>query len=179
MREFRIRAAESSDVTKIARVQVATWHTTYTGIIAQESIERVTVADREAALGRALRGETQFVPEAFVALLDEEIVGFVSGGAIRAPISEFDAELYAIYLLQSAQRSGIGRALVKRLTARLHEVGYHSMIVRVLSANPACRFYERLGGDLVLEGEHAFDGHSYPERAYGFSELPVSIDRPF
>jgi L-amino acid N-acyltransferase YncA len=166
-----IREAGPTDAAAIAEVQVASWRTTYPGIIAQESIDRLTVADRTAAIGRALRREIRFVPEVYVAVTGGEIVGWVSGGALREPIAAFGAELYGIYLLQSAQRAGLGAALTRRLASRLVEMGYRSMVVRVLAANPACMFYERLGGVVVSEGVHMVDGHSYPERIYGYADL--------
>ena len=166
-----IRAAEETDAGAIAAVHVASWRTTYPGIIAQASIDRLTVADRAVALGRALRREVQFIPEMFVAVQSGEIVGFVSGGAIREPVGTFDAELYGIYLLQSAQRTGLGAALMRELARKLAELGFGSLIVRVLADNPACGFYERMGGTLVAEGVHTVDGQPYPERIYGYADL--------
>ena len=52
-----IRPAEPADTHAIATVQVATWRTTYAGIVAHESIDRLTVADRVVVIGRALRLE--------------------------------------------------------------------------------------------------------------------------
>ena len=172
-----IRAAGPGDAGAIATVQVATWRTTYPGIIAQQSIDRLTVAEREAALGRALRREIRFVPEAFVALRSGHLLGFISGGEIREPVAEFDAELYAIYLLKAEQRAGIGAALTQQFARRLIEMGRRSMIVRVLTANPACAFYERLGGELVAEGIHTVDGVPYPERVYGYRDLRRLVGR--
>jgi hypothetical protein len=58
----------------------------------------------------------------YVADLDQEIVGFVSGGAIREPVQTYDAELYAIYLLEQEsrrkERQGVGTALLKSLQNR-------------------------------------------------------------
>ena len=99
------------------------------------------------------------------------MIGFITGGAIREPVDGFDAELYAIYLLASVQHAGTGRALVGRLAGRLAEQGFRAMAVRVLAANPACTFYERLGGILVEEGVHAVDGLPYPDRTYGYRDL--------
>lgn len=170
-RNILIRAAGPTDAAAIAAVQVASWRTTYPGLLAQASIDALTVADRTVALERALRGEVQFVPEMFVAVSAGKVVGFVSGGAIREAVEAFDAELYGLYLLQSAQRAGLGTALTRRLARRLLEVGHRAMIVRVLTANPACRFYERLGGTPVAEGVHTVDGQPYPETTYGYLDL--------
>lgn len=166
-----IRLAAPTDASAIAAVHVASWRTTYPGIIAQASIDRLNVAERTVALGRALRREVQFIPEMFVAIQSGEIIGFVSGGAIREPVAAFDAELYGIYLLQSAQRAGVGRALMGTLVQRLVELGYHSMIVRVLVDNPACRFYERMGGVVVARGVHTVDGQPYADCTYGYGDL--------
>ena len=171
-----IRPAEPADTHAIATVQVATWRTTYAGIVAQESIDRLTVADREVAIGRALRREIEFPPEAFVATRSGHVLGYISGGASREPVEGFDAELYAIYLLEAEQRVGLGRALVRRLAARLDELGYRAMMVRVLTGNPACRFYERLGVELIAEGFHTLDQIPYPERVYGYRELSRLAD---
>jgi L-amino acid N-acyltransferase YncA len=166
-----IRRAEPTDAAAIAAVHVASWRTTYPGILAQASIDRLTVADRTVALDRALRGEVAFVPELYVAVASDEVIGFVSGGAIREPLAAFDAELYGIYLLHSAQRTGVGSALTRRLAKRLAELGFRAMVVRVLTANPACRFYERLGGVVVAEGVHSVDGIPYADRTYGYDDL--------
>jgi len=170
-----IRMAEPTDASAIAAVHVASWRTTYPGIIAQASIDRLTVADRTVALGRALRREIQFIPEVFVAVQSGEIIGFVSGGAIREPVAAFDAELYGLYLLQSAQRAGVGKALMRTLVRRLLELGYHSMTVRVLVDNPACGFYERMGGVVVARGTHTVDDRPYADCTYGYADLATLV----
>jgi L-amino acid N-acyltransferase YncA len=169
-----IRLAGVGDAAAIAGVQVASWRTTYPGIVAQESIDRLSVEERTAAWERALRGDARFAPAVFVAEhASGEIVGFVSGGAIRDARPGFDAELYAIYLLKDAQGAGVGRALVRRLSQELAEQGHRSMIVWVLANNSACRFYEQLGGRLLEESTHTIDGRDYPDRCYGWNDLSI------
>src|SRR5256885_780919 len=74
------------------------------------------------------------------------IVGFADGGPSRDRIGGLDGELYAIYLLERSQRRGVGRQLVGAVAARLLEAGLTAMSVWVLADNPACGFYDALGG---------------------------------
>ena len=65
--------------------------------------------------------------EVYVTELDGSVVGFISGSAIREPLPAFDAELFALYLLEPFQRHGINTQLVKKLPGSLrgglHEPG--------------------------------------------------------
>lgn len=171
---MRIRRAGPSDVAGIAAAQVAAWQTTYPGMLAQESIDRRTIALRTAQWERILRGETEIVPWVFVAEREDgAIVGFISGGAIREARPGFDAELHAIYLIESAQGAGVGTRLVQRLVAALVRDGHKSMIVEVLAENPACQFYEQLEARLVEERDHRIDDQSYPGRVYGWDDIAM------
>jgi len=164
--------AEPADAPGIAAVHVASWRTTYPEIVAAESIDRRSAEVRTLQWQRALAGEIRIVPTVFVAHHPSgEIVGFISGSAPRDDTPGFDAELSAIYLVKDAQGIGLGRRLVRRLADSLIERGYRSMMVRVLAANSACRFYEALGGRLLSEGVHMMDEQTYPERCYGWGDI--------
>lgn len=178
-RDTHIRRATLSDVAGIAAVHVASWQTTYAGTVARESIDRRTIEVRTEQWGRILRGETHVASIVFVAAREGgEIVGFISGGAIRESRPGFDAELHAIYLIESAQATGVGQRLVQRLVAALVRDGFRSMVVEVLAKNPACHFYERLGARLVEEIENAIDDRPYPGRVYGWDDI-ATIGKAF
>jgi hypothetical protein len=49
--------------------------------------------------------------------------------------------------------------------------GLHAAVVRVLAENPACAFYEKVGGELLREGQLLIGGNLYPERWYGWRNL--------
>jgi L-amino acid N-acyltransferase YncA/predicted nucleotidyltransferase len=170
---MHIRRATLSDIGGIAAAHVAAWRTTYPGIVAQDSIDRRTVEVRIAQWERTLRGERHAPPIVFVAEDAGEIVGFISGGAIREPRQGFDAELNAIYLIESMHGKGVGRQLVQRLAGALVRDGFKSMVVEVLAENPACRFYERMGARLLEENDHAMDDHMYPGRMYGWDDIAL------
>lgn len=172
----RIRRATPADAAPIAAVDVAAWHSTYRGMIADEHIEARTVERRTERWGEILRGDGS------VAMVAEEerdggpiVIGFVQGGSNRAtapPFDTFDAELNGLYLLGTHQRSGIGRRLVGELADALAELGHRSLILWVLVENErARRFYENLGGRLIGEADFEIDGVAYPDAAYAWDDV--------
>lgn len=102
---------------------------------------------------------------------DSGILGFICGGKERTGQLGYEAELYAIYILQAAQRQGLGTLLVRRLERQLSAWGFTSMAVWVLAANPFRSFYENLGGHVVAERQIERAGQSFAEVAYGWKDL--------
>jgi len=166
-----IRRAVAEDAKAIAEVHVASWRTTYPGIVAQAYIDGLSVAERAAGWDRRLRNATTARPDILVAESSVGIVGFVAGGPIRAPEVGFDAELHAIYLRQDAQRVGVGRRLAYGWARIALERGFAAAIVRVLARNPACLFYERLGARRVRDDVLTIADAAYPEIWYGWDDL--------
>ncbi len=140
-----VREATLADVPGIARVHVDSWRTTYKGMVPQRIIDSFTYEGRQELWRRALGPDSR----SFVYVAEDEsgqIVGFASGGPARQDAPNHDGELYAIYLLQEHQGRGIGRQLFDAVVRTLVERGMRSMAIWVLAENPACGFYEALGG---------------------------------
>jgi ribosomal protein S18 acetylase RimI-like enzyme len=165
-----IRAATPDDAAACAAVQVRSWQATYAGILPQEHIDRRTVEFRTAQWTERLRAGEEDI---FVACEpDGAIVGFTSGGRSVEAVEGFDAEIGTIYLLPEAQGKGIGKQLLRALSAALQEKGFKAAWVRVLSDNaPARRFYEKCGAEVVCETEEDIDGFIYREHFYGWRDL--------
>jgi GNAT superfamily N-acetyltransferase len=86
-------------------------------------------------------------------------------------LDEYDAELYAIYLLRERQRQGIGRTLGLALASALQTSGFTSMIVWVLEQNPSVSFYERLGAVQIARKIINIGGADLQELALGWPSL--------
>jgi GNAT superfamily N-acetyltransferase len=162
-----IRAATEHDGAAIAHVHVQSWRTTYAGIVPEEYIATLNEAERASAWRDRLTRDIRV----YIADLDGEIVGFISGGAIREPVQTYDAELYAIYLLKHAQRQGVGTALLKKLAEWLSSKGFTSMIVWVLEKNPSRHFYERSRAQIVTAKDIQIGGVTLSEVSYGWPDL--------
>lgn len=167
----RIRFAEASDYSGIARVHVQSWKSTYRGLISQDYLDRLTPADREPNWKRLLEDKSRIVIVSECS--DSEIIGFVSGFPNRRGeyAREYVAELGAIYILQNYRRLGIGRDLVKSLVHEFLNRNYDSMIVWVLESNPYSRFYERLGGERIGSDRTQIGSETYEIVAYGWRDL--------
>jgi ribosomal protein S18 acetylase RimI-like enzyme len=168
-----IREAVPGDAPGIARVHVESWRTTYAGIMPDDLLANLSVERRTEFWNRVL-SEYRTSNHVFVALDEQaEIVGFVSGGKPQHPMEGFDGELYAIYLLQSAQGKGYGRSLFHALCQRLREAGFKTMLLWVADENlSARRFYEAMGGELLSNDKvETFGDKQVREVAYGWRDL--------
>jgi ribosomal protein S18 acetylase RimI-like enzyme len=173
-----IRRATESDATAIAQVHLATWRSTYGGIVAQDHIDSLTVDAYSTRWRSRLIGSTNPPPTVLVATdVSGDIIGFTSGGTTRENSLPFDAELYAIYVLQECQGRGIGRSLVNDLVGHLLEHGHTSLCVSVLTNNPARLFYERLGGKWIRNVSNVIGGSAYPATWYGWDDLRTLKDQ--
>ena len=171
MKSIRIREAKPDDAGAIAGVHVASWRTTYPGIVPDAYLAGIDVREREGRWRSILDSASQtftLVAETEVG----ELVGFAGGGRERSGDKVYRGELQALYLLESYQRRGIGQQLFEAVTARLDEAGMVSMMVWVASENaPARRFYEKLGVELVCDQDIAIGGESLSEVAYGWRDV--------
>ena len=164
-----IRPATPDDASGIAHVHVESWRTTYAGIVPAEYLANLSEADRATGWREQLSNGL----EVSVADLDDEVIGFITGGPLREPIQTYDAKLYAIYLLQPAQGQGIGTALLNELATSLQSKGFHSMVVWVLEQNPAKHFYIRTGAQLLTSKEIEIGGATLTEVAHGWPDLKL------
>jgi len=166
-----IRQAQITDANGIAHVHIESWRTTYRGIVPDTFLASMSYEARERYwTGVLSQAESQdFV---FVAQAEQgDIIGFTSGGPERSGDPVYKGELYAIYLLQEYQGQGIGRRLVASLAERLYQAGMSSMLLWVLAANPACRFYEALGGLPLKTHQITIGGAMLDEIAYGWLDI--------
>lgn len=172
---MRIRPAGPEDVPSVARVHVDTWRTAYRGILPDDYLEGLSYADHE----RRRREWMEKNPQTFTLVAEEDgIVGFADAGPERKNDPDFEGELYAIYVLGSTQRRGIGRALFDAVLRGLLDRGWSSMLVWVLRENPWRRFYEKHGGAVVRRGKIELGGKLLDEVGYGWRDLKSHVATP-
>ena len=164
-----VRPAVLDDAAAIARVHVATWRTTYRGLLPDDFLASLGEEQYAERWKRVIREGSSRV---FVVDELEGIVGFASGGRERAGEGGYAGELYAIYVLDGAQRRGHGRELVRAVSGALREMKLPDMIVWVLRDNTAARqFYERLGGVYVRSQPITIGAATLEEVSYGWRGL--------
>ncbi len=171
-----IREARCEDSAGIAAVHVASWRSTYRGLLPDNYLEQLAVEPRERYWAGLLcaAAPTQVM---FVAESQGQIVGFAAGGAERSGKYHYQGEVYAIYLLEEYQRQSIGRRLIESVASRLAQVGMNSMLIWVLTENPARRFYEALGGSAAAVQLVVIGGTSYEETGYGWANINALLPK--
>ncbi|QIZ82143.1 GNAT family N-acetyltransferase [Thalassovita gelatinovora] len=173
--EYQIRPAIFDDASGIAQVQVASWKTTYRGILPDALIDRIGVEDRTKSWQKIL---TTFDETgqggAMVVETAGRIVGFGSYGQQRdaeLAAAGFGGEFTTIYLEHAHQRAGLGRALMAAMAAELVKSGETAAALWVISANTnAVAFYRALAGETVAERADP-QGGDMDECAYGWRDL--------
>lgn len=167
-----IREAGVTDAGQIARVHVDTWKATYRGILSDEFLDHLSYLRIETGTQARLidpRNGFTYVAET----KGGEIVGFASGGPRRDGSPVYEGELYAIYILPSYQGMDIGRRFVKAIARRLRDTDMNSMLVWVITNNPARGFYERLGGKELSTATVEFAGSIHDKVSYGWLDTSI------
>lgn len=172
--QIDVRPACAGDAEAIARVHVDTWRSAYAGIVPAGLLSSLSYSKRAAVWARVIGDASQFT---HVSEDGPLTVGFVNAGRNRGAERQFDGELYAIYVLESHQRRGVGKLLVRATVERLVEAGLRSLIVWVLRSNPAHVFYERLGGCEAGRKIVALGGADLEETAYGWPDARELLAR--
>lgn len=99
---IEIIRAQVGDAHAIAKVHVASWRTTYRGIIDDTLLEKLSISNREKQWKKILE-ENNGLNSCWIVKQGGRVIGFADGGKSRENKSiDFDAELYAIYLLKDS-----------------------------------------------------------------------------
>ena len=142
-----VRRAVTDDAAAIADIHVRSWQAAYRGLMPDELLDGLSVADREEMWREEAqaRGESGVL---FVAEHEGAIAGFC---ALAEPSRDEDAgpevaEVGAIYIDPDVWRVGVGRALMETALTHLQAGGWREATLWVLAGNePALNFYARFG----------------------------------
>ena len=137
------------DARAIAELHVRTWQVAYRGLMPDDVLDGLSVAQREQFWREATAAGRAPV-QVFVAAAGARVLGFC---AVATPSRDDDAEegggvaeIGAIYVDPGAWRSGVGTALMDAALAELRGGGWRSVALWVFAENHQAReFYARFG----------------------------------
>lgn len=145
----RLRRAGPEDAELLARLDARTWREAYWGAL-PDAVGLASTRDERAwatILQRARRAEGRD-QTILLAELGGRMAGFVwAGPPRREGRRELEGEIYMLYVLDAAQRRGVGRALMAGAARAQVQRGLFGLSLWVVAENgPARAFYEALGG---------------------------------
>ena len=138
----RLREATAADSLAVAEVNLRSLQASFP----RRRLEPDELSlDRRAAMFRR-RFDAAFYRMVVAEAPGRGVLGFADVGLARDARWHCDAELFAIYVLKSHQRQGLGQRLFDRVCEAVLAAGHESMYLIALHDNPYRDFYEQLGG---------------------------------
>ena len=150
-----VRPARAGDAEALARIQVASWRSSFAGIVPDELLARLTGDEAERGYRDRWREAITRPPTSRHRVLaavtgapEREVAGFASIGpatdADRWPGT--DAEVYELRISPERVGCGHGSRLVQAVADTLTEDGFHTISIWALGADTALRrFLESAG----------------------------------
>jgi len=140
-----IRQATESDIETIQSIAKTTWAVTYDFLPVGQMEFMLDWMYSTTSLQQQMQNGHHF----FVALVDEIIVGFASVSKQDESISK----LNKLYVLPTTQKTGAGKALLKRVIAFAQENDAKEIQLQVNRNNNAKDFYIKHGFTILYEAD--------------------------
>jgi GNAT superfamily N-acetyltransferase len=180
-----IRRARPLDAAAIGAVHVATWRSTYAGVLPDAYLASLSSVRHAAGYEQAI-ADRRDCHAVFVAVASGPdappgcregggaVVGFASGGrARRTGLGQ--GEIETLYVLDDYRDRGVGRRLMRAMAAHLAAVGCRSAMLWVLEANPTRWFYLRLGGRAAARETIRFAGQTLDQLAFVWDPIDTLL----
>lgn len=154
------RDATAADIPALAELHVTTWNATY------NTSRGPTIATRTFQWVKVFANP---IRRDFVLVLEDRtgrLIGFTWG---KPHEGELAGELSKIYLRFEYHGLGLGRRMMEETARRFLERGIDSFILFAELSNPTLGFYDRMGGERLVDDRGQFHG------AYAWRDLRTLI----
>ena len=168
--DYIIKKIEKKDLYDYMFVNTSAWNETYKGIVLDEFLDKIkkefkqNVERLENEFDKTKIEEPDY--KRFLLYVNDEPVGIVAICNSREEKYPKSGELCSLYLLNKAKKKGYGRILFEKAKYELKNMGFNDMIIYCIKDNPTTKFYEHVGGKLVLEKERNIGGKDLIENVY-------------
>ncbi len=143
------RDAVAADIPALAELHVTTWNATY-------NTNRGPTIETRTWQWNKIFAEKDW--RDFVLVLEDRtgrLIGFTWG---KPENGEFAGQLSKIYLRWEYHGLGLGRRMMAETARRFADRGIHSFILFAELSNPTLGFYDRMGGERLLDDRKQFTG---------------------
>lgn len=143
------RDAVEADIPALAELHVTTWNATY------HTTRGPTIATRTSQWNRVFATDHRRDFTLVLENRDRRLIGFTWGKPADGP---FEGELSKIYLRWEYHGLGLGRRMMAETARRFLDRRIHSFILFAELSNPTLGFYDRMGGERLLDDRGRFTG---------------------
>ncbi len=143
---IEIIGLNEKDLECLAKLHVEVWNQTYASMMTPEMQKQNQYASRLQFWKKTLKDKD---PKKIfrLAKFKGQIAGFIAAGLLPRDDLGFDAELYAINILEAYHKLGIGKKLMEAAFAFCRSHGAKNIYLWVAARNVnAVDFYTKLGG---------------------------------
>ena len=144
-----LRDGVAADIPALAELHVLTWNATY------NTTRGPSVATRSAQWTQVFAKDDR---RDFLLVLEDRnarLIGFVWGIPHEG---EFEGQVSKIYLRWEYHGLGLGRRMLVEAARRFLERGIGSFLLFAELTNPTIGFYDRMGGERLLDERGRFNG---------------------
>lgn len=171
---YSIRRAQLQDSTGLARLQVDSYRQTYTPFFPPAYIDHFSYDEQERDWRDLLTSDLN--DNLLVACSqDGDLLGYALSRLDDQCFPGYASEIVALHVKGTAQRCGLGSALLKASSLTLQDAGAMNTMLWTLRGNPVRAWYERLGGIFLGEKHFQVDEREIEEVAYGWSQIELLI----
>lgn len=173
LQEIHIRPATELDITAMAKVNVDTRKAMYGGFYPAHLLANMAYEKTEKTWHKML-WETPEPPGNFALVAENDarqIIGVLIGGPEKSGNTEYQGEIYVLYVLPKYHKQGIGKRLIAAAAKKLLAADINNMLIWVLADNPSRHFYEAIGGKMVHVKDIQVGDATLKEACYGWKDL--------
>ncbi len=170
-----VRWANINDIEEMCRVNTQSWLTTYKDILPKYVLDQRILSEET----RIINTKKDLIEHPdnikLVGLVDDKIVGMCLAGESETESHKEAGEIYNLYLLEEYQGLHLGSKMFERAIIELIKQGYSDLVLKCISNNPACKFYESKGGKLVEVIDCNIYGFPVKENVYFYENIKKLI----
>ena len=163
---YELRLATLDDCSTLSKFKREVWETTYRGIYPDDKLDNYDYEINTNKFKKIIENEDI---KLYVVLFNKKIIGYFDYGKLLRPYTNFNQDIWLLYLLKDYQSLCIGKEIFLFASRKIKENGYNEFFVSCNKYNyGAQKFYEKMGGEIIEIDEDNSD-KSIPQIRYNFN----------
>ncbi len=160
---LRIKKASLEDAPAIARIHLSSWQYAYRHQFPKRYLDALSLDEKIAQWTQYFKHKGEKTCSLYLALNNEQPVGFISFGPGRDSAHAQQGEIYALYLIRTHWGKGIGHTLFKKAAQKMSSDRAVGVYLWALDSNKqALHAYQKWGGEVRPHIKRVFTLEDHP-----------------